>query len=64
MPFGDFVNAIPPIGFLVVHFVLFVAGAYFAWSSFGAAQSTLGWGFPVAMRKSPPMATRKSPPLA
>ena len=45
MPFGDFVNAIPPIGFLVVHFVLFAAGAYFAWRSFGAAQSTLGWGF-------------------
>jgi hypothetical protein len=45
MPFGDFVNAIPPIGFLLVHAVLFLAGAYFAWRSFGAGQSTLGWGF-------------------
>lgn len=45
MPFGDFVNNIPPIGFLVVHLVLFAAGAYFAWRSFGAGASLLGWGF-------------------
>jgi hypothetical protein len=45
MPFGDFVNSIPPIGFLVVHIVLFAAGAYFAWRSFGAGASTIGWGF-------------------
>jgi hypothetical protein len=45
MPFGDFVNSIPPIGFLVVHVVLFAAGTYFAWRSFGAGASTLGWGF-------------------
>ncbi len=45
MPFGDFINAIPPIGFLAVHAVLFLAGAYFAWRSFGAGQSTIGWGF-------------------
>jgi hypothetical protein len=45
MPFGDFVNAIPPIGFLVIHIVLFAAGAYFAWRSFGAGASTLGWAF-------------------
>jgi len=45
MPFGDFVNQIPPIGFLVVHIVLFAAGAYFAWRSFGAGATTLGWGF-------------------
>ena len=45
MPFGDFVNQIPPIGFLAVHLVLFLAGAYFAWRSFGAAATTLGWGF-------------------
>lgn len=45
MPFGDFVNSIPPIGFLVVHVVLFAAGAYFAWRSFGAGASVLGWGF-------------------
>ena len=45
MPFGDFVNSIPPIGFLVVHIVLFAAGAYFAWRSYAAGASTLGAGF-------------------
>jgi hypothetical protein len=45
MPFGDFVNAIPPIGFLIVHLVLFLAAAYFAWRSFSAGASLLGWGF-------------------
>ena len=45
MPFGDFVNSIPPIGFLAVHLVLFLAGAYYAWRSFGAGATTLGWGF-------------------
>jgi hypothetical protein len=45
MPFGDFVNSIPPLGFLVVHIVLFAAGTYFAWRSFGAGASTLGSGF-------------------
>ena len=45
MPFGDFVNAIPPLGFLAIHVALFAIGAFFAWRSFGAAQSTLGWAF-------------------
>ena len=45
MPFGDFVNVIPPIGFLAVHLVLFGAGTYFAWRSFSAGASTLGWAF-------------------
>ena len=45
MPFGDFVNQIPPIGFLAVHVVLFAAGASFAWRSFGAGATTLGWAF-------------------
>jgi hypothetical protein len=45
MPFGDFVNSIPPVGFLAVHVVLFAAGAYFAWRSFGVGASTLGWAF-------------------
>ena len=45
MPFGDFVNQIPPLGFLAIHVVLFAIGAYFAWRSFGAGQSTLGWAF-------------------
>jgi hypothetical protein len=45
MPFGDFVNNIPPIGFLLIHVVLFALGAYFAWRSFGAGQTTFGWAF-------------------
>jgi len=45
MPFGDFVNAIPPIGFLAIHILLFATGAYFAWRSFGAGATTLGWAF-------------------
>jgi len=45
MPFGDFVNAIPPIGFLAIHILLFAAGAYFAWRSFGVGAATLGWAF-------------------
>jgi hypothetical protein len=45
MPFGDFINAIPPIGFLAVHLALFLAGAYFAWRAFGAEATTLAWGF-------------------
>ena len=45
MPFGDFINAVPPLGFLIIHIVLFAIGAYFAWRSFGAGVSTLGWAF-------------------
>ncbi len=45
MPFGDFVNSIPPIGFLAIHVVLFSLGAFFAWRAFGAGAPTLGWGF-------------------
>lgn len=45
MPFGAFVNVLPPAVFLVVHIVLFLIGGYLAWRSFGANQSTLGWGF-------------------
>jgi hypothetical protein len=45
MPFGDFVNQIPPLGFLAIHLVAFLIGAYFAWRSFGSGASQLGWGF-------------------
>jgi hypothetical protein len=45
MPFGDFVNQIPPAGFLAIHVVLFLIGAYFAYRSFGAGASLLGYGF-------------------
>jgi hypothetical protein len=45
MPFGDFVNSIPPVGFLAIHVALFLAGSFFAWRGFGAGVTTLGWGF-------------------
>jgi hypothetical protein len=45
MPFGDFVNQIPPVGFLAIHVALFAIGAFFAWRSFGAGASTLGAAF-------------------
>jgi hypothetical protein len=45
MPFGDFINAVPPIGFLVIHLALFAAGAYFAWRSYAAGATLLGSGF-------------------
>ena len=44
-PIGDFINFMPPIGFLAIHIVLFIIGAYFAWRSFGANQGQLGWAF-------------------
>jgi hypothetical protein len=45
MPFGEFVNQIPPLGFLAIHIVLFGAGAFFAWRSFGSGATTLGAAF-------------------
>ncbi len=45
MPFGDFINLIPPAGFLLVHIVLFVVGLYLAKRSFDLGRSTMAWGF-------------------
>jgi hypothetical protein len=45
MPFGVFINAFPPIFFLVVHLVAFLIGAFFARRAFDAHRSALGWGF-------------------
>ncbi len=45
MPFGDFVNQIPPAVFLAIHLVLFLAGAFFAYRSFAAGATLLGLGF-------------------
>lgn len=45
MPIGDFINFIPPWGFLLIHLVLFVIGAYFAQRSFSGGAPTLGWAF-------------------
>src|SRR6188508_1508918 len=45
MPIGDFVNQIPAPVFLLIHLTAFLIGAYFAWRSFNAGASLLGWGF-------------------
>jgi hypothetical protein len=45
MPIGDFVNLIPAPVFLLIHLTAFAVGAYFAWRSFNADATTLGWGF-------------------
>ena len=45
MPFGDFVNQIPPIGFLAIHITLFLIGSFFAWRTFATGPSTLAWAF-------------------
>ena len=45
MPYGDFINQIPALGFLAIHATAFLIGAFFAWRSFGAGASLLGWGF-------------------
>jgi hypothetical protein len=45
MPIGDFINGIPPVGFLAIHVVLFLIGAYAAWRTFGVGATQLGWAF-------------------
>jgi hypothetical protein len=45
MPIGDFVNLIPAPVFLLIHLTAFAIGSYFAWRSFDAGASLLGWGF-------------------
>ena len=45
MPFGAFINSFPPAVFLAVHLAAFAAGAFFAFQSFDAQDTRLGWGF-------------------
>jgi ABC-type lipoprotein release transport system permease subunit len=45
MPFGDFINEIPAVGFLAIHLTAFLIGAFFAWRSFGAGATLLGAAF-------------------
>jgi hypothetical protein len=45
MPIGSFVNAIPPLVFLVIHLVAFLIGAYFARRAFTAGATLIGWAF-------------------
>jgi len=45
MPFGAFLNAIPPAVFILIHLVAFAIGAYFANRAFKAGVAVLAWGF-------------------
>jgi hypothetical protein len=45
MPFGDFINVLPPPVFLVIHLAAFAIGAFFAWRSFDADAPLLAWAF-------------------
>jgi hypothetical protein len=45
MPFGGFLNLIPPFVFLLIHLAAFSLGAFFARRSFRAGALGLGWGF-------------------
>ncbi len=45
MPYGQFINSLPPAFFIAVHLVAFILGAYFAYRCFGAELSAFGWGF-------------------
>ena len=44
MPFGDFVNQVPPALFMLVHLTGFAVGAYLAWRSFALSRD-VGTGF-------------------
>lgn len=45
MPFGGFLNLIPPVVFILIHLVAFGLGAFFARRSFQTGSRGLGWGF-------------------
>ena len=45
MPFGAFLNAMPPAFFLIVHLAAFAIGAFFASRAFSNGASRLGWAF-------------------
>ena len=45
MPYGSFINALPPAFFLGVHLIGFLVGAFFAYRAFEGSASLMGWGF-------------------
>ena len=45
MPYGAFINALPPAFFLAVHLIGFLVGAFFAYRAFESTAGLLGWGF-------------------
>jgi hypothetical protein len=45
VPYGGFINGLPPAFFLAVHLIGFLVGAFFAYRAFDRAAALLGWGF-------------------
>ena len=45
MPWGSWINELPPGFFLTVHVAAFALGAAFAWAAFRREQGVLGWAF-------------------
>jgi len=45
MPYGAFINALPPAFFLAVHLIGFLLGAFFAYRAFEGSAALMGWGF-------------------
>ena len=45
MPYGAFINTLPPAFFLAVHLIGFLLGAFFAYRAFEGSASLMGWGF-------------------
>ena len=45
MPYGAFINSLPPAFFLAVHLIGFLVGAFFAYRAFERSAGVLGWGF-------------------
>src|SRR3712207_410458 len=45
MPYGDFINTIPPGVFLLIHLTAFLVGVFLAYRSFEADATLAGAGF-------------------
>ncbi len=45
MPFGTFINALPPAVFLVIHLILFIIGVVFAYRAYSSDAPYLGSAF-------------------
>jgi hypothetical protein len=45
MPWGTWINDLPPGFFLTVHIAAFAIGAGFAWLAFKRGLDLVGWGF-------------------
>jgi hypothetical protein len=45
MPYGAFINSLPPTFFLAVHLIGFLLGVFFAYRAFAGTASLMGWAF-------------------